>query len=612
MFRKITSLMLLAAAAFCAAAQDTDMGLASNERVIGYTVTNDIDVKEGAFGTAGTYPLGAYMMAGNLKPYAGCRIVGLRVAAGMDLGRSRTFLYSVDGDQMTLVHEQRQRLYEGWNRIDFNGDGFTIELGKDLFFGFDYTETPEMVAADKGGLAAVGEDASGATMLFQDNQLQVMTGIGMLCVQLIIDVTNMNPYAIYYDTFDTGFKYKQANEEIEIFTIIRNVGRDAISTLRMAWQFDDHAPQYVDLAANIPSGGTYTWNQTLAKPEGLGIGAHTLCVFPSQANGTEIAANEDNTRSDDIAIYTESLPHNAVLVETFTNSSAPASILMNDVVNKCGDLGGKAILVQHHSPGTPLATPESAALFERYAFSSPVFTLDRSYYPGEPTIAYNPDEFMIGLMGVDFAVGLLDGMVAQNLAYPNFATLSATGKCNADNSMLSLEVNVDALPEASAIYGTMALHVMLVEDNVKSSQSLTGIGGRPITNNNYIHNNVVRLNHTGVKGQPVTLENNTAKVNFEIPLDKSWKPADMRAVVYITKYFDEEIPANLRDADITNAIALPLAGIASVDEIATDGAIDGPSTYYTIGGTQVSGDNLAPGLYIERRADGSARKILVK
>ncbi len=153
---------------------------------------------------------------------------------------------------------------------------------------------------------------------------------------------------------------------------------------------------------------------------------------------------------------------------------------------------------------------------------------------------------------------------------------------------------------------------MLVEDNVQSSQSLTGIGGRPITNNNYIHNNVVRLNHTGVKGQPVTLENNAAKVNFEIPLDKSWKPADMRAVVYITKYFDEEIPANLRDADITNAIALPLAGIASVDEIATDGAIDGPSTYYTIGGTQVSGDNLAPGLYIERRADGSARKILVK
>lgn len=49
MFRKITSLILLAVAALSAAAQESDMGLASNERVIGYTVTNDIDVANGAF-----------------------------------------------------------------------------------------------------------------------------------------------------------------------------------------------------------------------------------------------------------------------------------------------------------------------------------------------------------------------------------------------------------------------------------------------------------------------------------------------------------------------------------------------------------------------------------
>ena len=92
MFRKITSLILLAVAALSAAAQESDMGLASNERVIGYTVTNDIDVANGAFGQAGTYSLGAYMYADNLKAYAGCRIVGLRVAVGMDLGRTRMFL----------------------------------------------------------------------------------------------------------------------------------------------------------------------------------------------------------------------------------------------------------------------------------------------------------------------------------------------------------------------------------------------------------------------------------------------------------------------------------------------------------------------------------------
>ena len=612
MFRKITSLILLAVAALSAAAQESDMGLASNERVIGYTVTNDIDVANGAFGQAGTYSLGAYMYADNLKAYAGCRIVGLRVAVGMDLGRTRMFLYTADGNQMSLTHEQRQRLYQGWNRVDFNGDGFLIEEGKDLFFGYDYVETPEMVTADQGGIAASGEDTSGATLLLRDDTLYPVSGIGKLCVQLVIDATNMPPYSVTYGFFDTGFKYKKADEKIEIMTTIRNVGRDKITTLRMGWQYDDTEPQYADLTVNMPSGGNYTWNQKLAKPAGLGIGSHTLRVFPVQADGVEIQSSDENSRMVNIAIYESTVPRSAVLFEAYTNSANTASLGLTSIINQCGNMEGKAIFAQHHSPGTPLATPESAAFFERYAYAPSVFTINRAYYPGENYIAYSASDF-IGLLPDDLIVSMFQDMVTQDLGSPNFATLGATGKCNADNSLLSLEVNIDALPEAQAIYGTMAAHVMIIEDNVKSAQAATGIGGRPITNNNYIHHNVVRLNHTGVKGQPVTLDgNNSAKLNFEIPLDASWKPADMRAVVYITKYFDEEIPADLRDADITNAIAIPLAGIASVDEIGTDAAVEGPSAFYTIGGVEVDGDNLAPGLYIERRADGSALKILVK
>ncbi len=611
MFRKITSLMLLAAAAFSAAAQDTDMGLASNERVIGYTVTNQIDVKEGGFGTVGTYPLGAYMMASELKPYVGCRIVGLRVAVGMDLGRSNTFLYSVEGDQMVLVHEQRQRLYEGWNRIDFNGSNYVIEEGKDLFFGYEYTETDEMVAADQGGIAATGYDTSGATMLFLNNQLNTLSGIGMLCVQLIIDVTNMNPYDIAYGFFDTGFRYKKEGEEIKVMAELRNVGRDNISNLRMGWQYDDLTPQYVDLTSGIPSGGKYTWEEVLTPPAGLGLGSHTLKIFPMQADGTEIPGSDINTRTESIAIYENTVPRDKVLFEVYTDTSNPSTINLNNIINRMGDADGTAIVAFHHMPGTPLATTESQTLFERYAYATPVFTIDRAYFPGENYIAYSASDF-IGLLPDDLIIAMLKEMTAQDIYSPCFASLAVTGKCNEDNSLLNLEVNIDAVPEAEAIFGTLAAHVMLIEDGVRSQQILTGIGGRPITNNTYEHNNVVRLNHTGVKGQPVALDGTTAKLNFSVPMDASWNPANMRAVVYLTQYFDEEIPSNLKDADIINAIALPLAGIASVDEIATDGAIDGPSTYYTIGGTQVSGDNLAPGLYIERRADGSARKILVK
>lgn len=611
MFRKITSLLILAAAAISAAAQDNDMGLGSNERVIGYTVTNDIDVTNGAFGQAGTYSLGAYMYASDLKAYAGCRILGIRIAAGMDLGRARTFLYTIEENQMTLTHEQRQRIYEGWNPVYFNGDGFTIEEGKDLFFGYDYTETEEMVAADQGGIAATGYDTDGSTMLLAEDTLYPLSGVGRLCVQLIIDVTNMQPYEITYGFFDTGFKYKQTDEEIMIMATINNVGRDNISTLRMGWQYDDMAPQYADLAVNMPSGGNYTWNQVLTPPAPLGIGSHNLRVFPAQADGTEIPASELNTRYENIAVYSQTVPRDKVLLEVFTNTSNVGSIGIHSIINQLGDADGTSIVAMHHFPGTPLATPESQPLFERYAYTSPVFTIDRAYFPGEAYIAYSANDFL-GLLPDDLIVSMFKEMAAQDIESPCFASLSASGQCNADNSLLDLEVTIDALPDAAAIYGTLAAHVMLVEDGVKSAQAATGIGGRPIINNNYTHNNVVRLNHTGIKGQPVTLENNAAKLKFSVPMDPSWNPANMRAVVYLTKYFDEETPTNLKDYDVINATAISIGAIASISNVAADGIADGPSAYYTIGGVPVDGDNLAPGLYIERRADGSARKILVK
>ncbi|MDE7142749.1 MAG: Omp28-related outer membrane protein, partial [Muribaculaceae bacterium] len=351
--------------------------------------------------------------------------------------------------------------------------------------------------------------------------------------------------------------------------------------------------QYVNLDVNMPSGGSYTWTQPINPPAPLSIGSHTLKVFPVEADGTPLEETAENTRYQSVAIYEQSVPRDKVLMEVFTNSSDVSSIPMHSLLNQMGDVNGMAIVAVHHFPGTPLATSESQNLFEKYAYTTPVFAIDRALFPGEAYIAYSANDF-IGLLPDDFIVNIFGDMVSQDILSPCFASLSATGSLNDDNSVLTLDVDIDALPEASAIFGTLAAHVMLVEDGVKSGQAATGIGGRPITNNNYIHNNVVRLNHTGIKGQPVALENNKATLSFTIPMNAAWNPANMRAVVYLTKYFDEEIPANLSEADITNATAIQLGPIASIRDVAADGDTDSPSTFYTIGGVMVDGGNLAP------------------
>ena len=121
-------------------------GLSENQRLLGYIQTDSITVKDGAFGEAGTYSIGAVLTPRILSAYAGCKVVGLRMAASLDLGRARTFIYNIEASgQLTAVVEQRQRLYNGWNNVFFNGDGYVIQGNESLFFGFDYTETAEKI-----------------------------------------------------------------------------------------------------------------------------------------------------------------------------------------------------------------------------------------------------------------------------------------------------------------------------------------------------------------------------------------------------------------------------------------------------------------------------------
>ena len=170
-------------------------GLSDNQRLLGYVETDSITISGVAFGQAGTFPVGAILDANDLAPYAGCRVVGIRMAASMDLGRARTFIYTITETDVTPVIEQKQHIYPGWNNVFFNGDGYLITGNEYLFFGFDYTETAEMVAAEEGGLCCYGEDTEGAFYTYADFgkglNFYSLGDVGCLCVQLIVDVSSL-------------------------------------------------------------------------------------------------------------------------------------------------------------------------------------------------------------------------------------------------------------------------------------------------------------------------------------------------------------------------------------------------------------------------------------
>lgn len=611
-YSKILFLLVLALTATSTSAQ-----LSNNQRLLGYTLTDDIDVRGGAFGQAGTYTIGAVLTPQMLSPYEGCRVVGLRLAAALSLGRSRTFVYSMEDNSFAAEVEQTQRIYEGWNTVFFNGDGYEIKGSESLFFGFDYTETAEMVQAEEGGLCGVGEDTDGAFYAYGNfgsgMGLYSLSGIGRLCVQLIVDVSNLPRYDLDMTYLDTGFKHKQPGENIEVYAICTNTGRDTISTCRLGYQLDDEAPGYAAFTDSLPSGGQLTWQFNVQLPTDIAIGMHTLRVFASDAEGQPLHQKSRNdTLTASFAVYRESMERHQAYFEVYTDQSSPYAPFFNNALALLENDFSRMAVVNVHRPGTPLAISEAAYLHELYAYTWPTFTVNRSYFPGEPYIAYDMNDYLPAIPA-DMSAGILGGLVMQDAATPAFASIELQADYDAATRQLTVRSQGDVLPEATAIYGDLALTLLITEDNVKSAQAAyDAVTQRTSYSQNYLHNHVLRGYMTSPLGDALTVQDGQYSATHTKVLDAAWKPEQLRVVALLTKLADQVTDDNVLDMDVVNANSLSVAqDVLAVKAAATPDA-SLPHRYYTLSGKPVANGSVQRGIYLEQRPDGTFRKVMRK
>lgn len=563
---------------------DDDRGLSANQRTVGYTVTDNIDLEGVAFGEAGTYTIGATMSASTMEYYKGCKIVGIRLAASMDLGRLRVFLDKIADRKLEEAVSQKQRIYKGWNNIFFNGDGIEITGAEGFFFGYDYVETEEMVAADLGGICCVGESTDGSFNVLSQGQLYEVTNVGKLCIQLIVDVTNMPAHKVAISYFDTGFKYKKKSEQMEIFSVVQNVGRDEVTTCRMAVSYDGEAPTYVDFESAIPSGQNATWQYAAAFPAGLGIGSHTLSVWVDSIDGEAFGEGTDHKEEVRFAIYENSISRERAYVEVYDSQAIPDAPYMHEALaGMVSDMGEYVSLVSIPSAGQSLGVDDSARLHDLYAYTVPSFTVNRSYFPGERYIAYDFNDFF-GVLPTEFISGILEDIVTQDFGNPCFAGLDMESSIDAETRRLKVRVSGDVLPEAEAIYGDMALTLMLVEDGVVANQAKYSKMGNVSIDKKYVHDNVLREYLTAPDGTTVKVANGKYSEEYEYVIPGKYDASRMRVVALLTKKADTETGItrdNLKDYDVINSQSVDVngpEGVSGVDTIESE-AMQGGKVY---------------------------------
>ncbi len=619
--------------------------LSENQRLLGYTLGDGIDVSGAYIGTPGTYPIGAMLYPEQLSAYAGCKVVGIRFALSQSVGRTRAFIYTMQDSGLAPIVEQNQRTYAGWNTVWLNGDGYTINGDETLLYGFDYVETQAMSDAEEGALCGVGEaDEDGGCLVYGDfgqgAAFYSITGIGNLCAQLIVDVSNLPRKDMAINYFDPGFRYRTAGQQLEVMVTYANTGRDDIGSYQLAFQIDDRQPLLIDRSDSIVCGQAVTVEQNLALDD-MTPGTHQLTVSVTKIDGEPtnqlLTPNSSPlSATSTFVYYTDALQRQKTYVEVYNDPESTNAPFLNQGIEQMLKQRDDAIVVNVHKPGAALAVSEADYLADLYAYTYPAFTINRAYFPGESYIAYDMNDYLT-VFPTDMVAGIINDMVQQDSENPAFATVEISPAYNADTRQLTVELSGDVHPQAADIFSQLALTVMLTENGVTSPQAVYNTTtGRTSFNRSYKHNHVLRQYLTAAQGDALDVTDATPNpaasaatipgasaatipdasasglpryyARYETTLPEKWNIDNLEVVAFITKAADSVTDDNVMQMDITNANAVALADLPEITAIAhhTTPNAQRPSLF-TIGGQPVS--TPGHGIYIVKQADGKTRKV---
>lgn len=616
--KKLNILLLFLGIALSAVAQSAApfRALSSSQRAVGYTIGDAITTQNVGTGYAGTHPVGALLKADMLKTYVGCKVVGIRFALSASTQTSRVFVrpvnsegYLADADSVT---QSVWHPHSGWNEIMFNGvKGYTIRPGESLFFGFDVTETSDQAQAGTGILATTGQSQSMGFLVLGNfgsgEGLYSVSDKGLLCVQLIVDVSSLPSKAVAFTDITNGYQYKQPGELLDFFAQFTNSGRDTIKSYTINYAIDNKLILSHDTHDTIPGGAQSSFQHTYQLPSDMPSGQHVLRIYISQTDG--IAMADQPYIADTFCVYREKFDRQQTYLEQYADETSPYTAGCFDAMEAAAkQLQGQVAYVNIYRDNNPLACSAASSLCNDYAYTYPSFTMDRSYYPGEAHVAYDLNDYV--LVAPALVTGMMQELLQDEHTHPAFAKLDITPQYDAASRLLTLKVSGTTTSEASKMFGDMALTLMLTEDSVKAPQVVyNATTGYASTVQRYVHNHVLRSLLTAVRGDKLQLDGNTFSATYTFTVPQNMNPANMTAVGLISRYVGAQGMLGIKRMDILNANSVALRSVATS---LTAPIVTVPSQvkYYTLDGIEVSPSQLRHGLYIVRDGIRQYKKMI--
>ena len=407
-----------------------------------------------------------------------------------------------------------------------------------------------------------------------------------------------------FNYLNTGYRYKKAGETVDVFAQFKNTGSKDINKYVVSLDLDG-AVYTETVSEAVKVKGTDAWEHNLKLSNDIKPGRHVVKVSITSVNDSVL--DDKPVIADSFYVYTESFARQMTYFEQYADEDNVYSAASNSIIASTQKSAKTPFaLVNVYREGNSLAIDDGKALCDRYAYTWPSFTLDRSYYPGESHIAYDFNSYSLGAPSL--VVGILNEMLGQEYVNPAFATIAINPKYDSSSRTLKVDVSGKVASDYKAMFGNVALTVMLTEDSIDAPQTVYS-GGSAQEERHYLHNNVLRQYLSAPNGDELELSGFDYSTAYTAVLPSNFDASHLRVVAIVTRYAPSITDANVMTMDVLNAYSVkvgPSTGIRS-----TTMNEEAPKEYYSIDGRRLDNSALPQGVVIEKQGNKS-RKIIIK
>ena len=555
------------------------------------------------------------------------KVVGMRVGLCYDITDFDVFVSKINnnGSISTIKSKEVGKGIKGWNTVMFDeGEQFTLSSKETYMVGFTYYQkndkdpkNPQYYTDECYPISYYEKSDIKGDFYFYGNIPRSVGGSGLawytlgndgaLSVQLIVE-GNLSDQRIILSNLKVDKGYYQKDDKIIWSIDVTNMGKDAIESVGFNIYIDNDLVNTAKASKSISPTKKATISSAIGMPSDIKLLGHTLKVELTSVNGNAPSGEVDNNNATaQFNVYSNAVPRQKHLIEHFTSNSCTycplGYTMMRLMVEKHDDVAWVSIHGNMNGVDPlnfkecdQIQTMEGLGGWPGASFNR---IFDEELADGDKTLVYGigyNEQYIPEIMEEFYKF-------MKNIPEPSFVTLDIEQSFEPKRRDLEITVKGKGVEGASMLLADYALTIYITESGLKGRQLNQGKW-----ENNYEHNNALRMVATSVGGESIKWTGDDFTIFKSLAIPEEFVAENLTITAFVAPIVKDINNADIYHMALNNCEQAAVSTNTSIQGVQSDNVSE--TARYTIDGQLISSPQ--KGLNIVKMSDGSTHKVIVR